>query len=188
MSGPYFQKRSWPAFMHQGVTYSLIHLDEHQLEVIDSQAIKRLVAVTYSDHCFTREPAATDDPALHYPDSTRRLGYFCVDRYQYSLGLAGQIVQATTRQVWTIRDDSFAILPVIDHRGVKTFYGILFSLDRVKGLPVDLHMRIKTAYPCDENEIVTFGSVRFSHLVTLRMQGKSPKRITDRHRKRPRVT
>jgi len=67
-------------------------------------------------------------------------------------------------------------------------YGIVFSLDPVKGLPVDLHMRVKTAYPCDERDIVTFGSVRFRHLVSLRMQRKRPGRIVDRGRKRPHVT
>ena len=54
-------------------------------------------------------------------------------------------------------------MPVVTHQGVKVFYGIVFSLDRVKGLPVDLHMRVETAYPCDEKDIVTYGSVRFVH-------------------------
>jgi hypothetical protein len=49
-------------------------------------------------------------------------------------------------------------------------------------------MRIKSAHPRDEREIVTYGLIRFAHLVTLRMQGKSPPRIMDRHRKRPRLT
>jgi hypothetical protein len=66
-------------------------------------------------------------------------------------------------------------------------YAIVFSLDRVKGLPVDLHMRIETAYPCDKKPIETFGEVRFRHLVTLRMQRKSAGRLTNQDRRRPRV-
>jgi len=53
---------------------------------------------------------------------------------------------------------------------------------------VDLDMRVRTAYPCDATEIMTYGNVRFPHLVTLRMQGKRPNRNFDRHRPRPRLT
>ena len=50
---------------------------------------------------------------------------------------------------------------------------------------MDLDMRVRTAYPCDEKDIVTFGVVRFAHLVTLRMQRKRPNRNFDRNRPRP---
>jgi hypothetical protein len=188
MSGPFFQKQSWPPFVHQGTTYSLVHLEEYQIEVVDSQKLPRQIAVTFSDHCFTRAPEGGDDPMLHYPQSTRNVGYFCVERYQHSLNLSGYIAQATTQQVWHLGHNGFAIVPIVDHQGIKTLYGIVFSLDRVTGLPVELHMRIKSAHPRDERELVTFGQIRFAHLVTLRMQGKTPSRIMDKHRKRPRVT
>ena len=42
-------------------------------------------------------------------------------------------------------------IPVIDHQGEKVLYGIVFSLDPVKSFPVDLDMRVETAYPCDES-------------------------------------
>jgi hypothetical protein len=187
MSGPYFQKRSWTAFVYQGQTYEFTHLDEYEIEVVDSEEKTRRIAITFSDHCFTRQPEGGDDPMLCYPQSSRSPGYFCTDRYRLSLGLVQHIERATQRIVWNIRDGNFAIIPIVNHQGVKVPYGIVFSLDRVKGLPVDLHMRVETAYPCDEKDVVTYGSVRFAHLVTLRMQGRNPKRILDRHRKRPRM-
>lgn len=86
-----------------------------------------------------------------------------------------------------VQGDNFAVVPLVGHSGKQVQYGIVFSLDPVKGLPVDLHMGIKTAYPCTRTNIVTFGSVRFRHLVALRMMGKRPGRITGQHRKVPKL-
>jgi hypothetical protein len=108
-----------------------------------------------------------------------------VDRYRHSLALPDHILRAAGGEVWNVASDNFAIVPTVTHQGVKMLYGILFSLDPVKGLPVDLHMRVKTVYPCDEKALITFSSIRFAHLVTLRMQRKRPNRIVDRGRKRP---
>lgn len=188
MSGPYLQTTSWGSFAYQGQAYGLTHLDECQVDAVDSQKVTRRIAVTFSDHCFTREPRDGDDPALVFPGSTRRIGHFCVERYQLSLNLTAHVAQATTQKVWHLGHDGYAIVPTVDHLGNRMLYGIVFSLDRVTGLPVDLHMRIKSAHPRDEREIVTYGLIKFAHLVTLRMQGKSPARILDRHRKRPRLT
>jgi hypothetical protein len=131
---------------------------------------------------------AGDDSALVYPHSSRRVGHFCTERYQHSLDLAGYIAYAIQRRVWHVLDGGYAIVPVITQQGIKMLYGIVFSLERVKGFSVDLHMRVKTAHPRDERDIVTFGEIRFAHLVKLRMEGKYPPRITDQHRKRPKAT
>jgi hypothetical protein len=187
MSGPYFQKHRWPDFAYQGQRYGLSHLDEYVFSTDDSQAVMRQIVVTFEDHCFTREWEAGDDAALIYPPSSRKPGCFCIDRYQHSLQLPTHIQRAAGGAVWNIQGDNFAIVPTVTQEGLKVLYGIVFSLDPVKGLPVDLHMRVKTAYPCDEKDIVTYGSVRFRHLVTLRMQKKRPGRIVDRGRKRPKV-
>jgi hypothetical protein len=186
MSGPYFQKESWPPFAYQGQTYDFTHLDEYQVEANDSTGQARRIAISFSDHCFTREPVAGDDPALRYPESTRVIGCFCVDRYQLSLNLAHHISRAVKGKVWIVRDTAFAAVPTIDHTGNKVLYGIVFSLIRVTGFPVQLHMRVDTAYPCDEHDIITYGNVRFSQLIKLRMQHKSPKRNFDKHRPKPR--
>ncbi len=187
MSGAFFRNQSWPAFVHQGQTYEFIHLDEYEVEVIDSEKKTRRIAVSFSDHCFTREPEANDDPALHYPHGTRPAGHFCLERYHLSLNLRQHIAQAMLGKVWNIVGENFAAIPTVNHQGVLVLYGIVFSLDRVKKRPVDLDMRVRTAYPCDEKDMVTFGTVRFAHLVTLRMQRKRPNRNLDGHRPRPRL-
>jgi hypothetical protein len=61
-------------------------------------------------------------------------------------------------------------------------YGIVFSLDRVKGLAgIDLHMRVKTAYPFTQKQPTTYGSTRFKVLVDLRMRNKYPGLNTCQH-------
>lgn len=190
MAAPYFQKAPWTPFVHGGITYALSHLDEYHFTVTDSDAQDRRIAVTFSDHCFTREQKPEDDPALFYPGSRRKNGIFCFDRYQHSLGIAEHIAHTVRGKVWNASSyhDCFAIIPVINHRGERMLYAILFSLDRgPKDLPVDLHMLIRTAYPCDQKQIVTFGEIGFRKLVALRMKGKSPSRIMDRLRKTPRI-
>ena len=102
--------------------------------------------------------------------------------------LRQQLARAIQGKVWTIESENFAAVPTIDHQGNRILYGIVFSLDRVKKLPIDLDMRVRTAYPCDAAELVTYGNVRFAHLITLRMQGKRPNRNFNRHRPRPRLT
>jgi hypothetical protein len=187
MSGPYFQKQSWPTFTYQGQTYDFTHLDEHEVEVNDSDGTARRIAVSFSDHCFTREPETGDDPGLRYPDSTRATGHFCLERYQLSLGLSQHIAHAMQGNVWIVRDAAFAAVPTVNHRGDKVLYGIVFGLERVTGFPMHLHMRIETAYPCDEAALITYGTIRFAHLITLRMQRRSPKRNFNRHRPKPRL-
>ncbi|HEV3156988.1 MAG TPA: hypothetical protein VGZ00_06530 [Candidatus Baltobacteraceae bacterium] len=188
MGNPYFHEATWATFVHLGATYSLAHLNEYTFSVVDTDGKERKIVVNFSDHCFTRDVKSTDHPQLFYPRSTRKpVGVFCFERYEYSLGLIGHIAHASTGKVWNAGADVFAIVPLISRTGKEMLYAIVFSLERVKGLPVDLRMRIKTAYPCDEKPIETFGEVRFRHLVALRMRGKSPGRITGRHRKKPHV-
>lgn len=152
----------------------------------DSATTTRLIAVTFSDHCFTRKPEAPD-PELIYPSSDRQPGYFCFDRYDFSLDLPHHIRMMSRGSVWTVAGDNYAAVPVVNRADDEVVYRIVFSLDRVKGLPVGLHLRVKTAYPADASPFVTFGSVRFKHLVALRMQGKRPGRITGQNRKAPRI-
>ncbi|WP_029004039.1 hypothetical protein [Azorhizobium doebereinerae] len=68
-----------------------------------------------------------------------------------------------------------------------TLFAVVFTLDKVSGLPVDLHLRVRSAYPCDRKVPDTFGQVRFRHLVTLRCEGRHPPKRHDRNRRRPKV-
>ena len=183
-----FQKQEWKPFTHGGQTYALDHLNEYCFVVSDSARQERNIAVTFEDHCFTRPPNPNEQaPLLEVPGSSRRPGYFCFDRYRYSLNLRAHIALAVAprKPVWNVDGGNFAFVPTLDHNGSPALYGIIFVLNRVKGLSVDLHMNVKTAYPCNESELVTFGFTRFEHLVALRMVNKRPNLLRDHGRKRP---
>jgi hypothetical protein len=184
--GPYFHKTGWSSFDFQGTTYTLDHLKEYEFSVTDSAGQHRTIAVTFRDHCFTRVQEHGDDKALIYPGSDRGPGVFCFTRYSLSLDLASHIERAAAGKVWNLASENFAAVPAVDKAGQPVLYGIIFSLDGVSGLPVDLHMRVETAYPIDEKDLATFGHVRFPHLVALRMAGKKPKHINDYRRQKPR--
>jgi hypothetical protein len=191
MHGPYCQKERWSPFVYQGQPYYLDHLNEYVFCVPDSESKLRKIVVTFGDHCFTRPWTDGDAEELIYPNCSRQSGdyrgCFCIDRYQHSLELRKHIQEAISGKVWKIHDDNMAIMPTITHHERKVLYSIVFSLDRVKGLPLDLHMRVKSAFPNDRKTTETFGHIRFPRLVTLRMQGKSPQRITDRGRQKPQI-
>lgn len=156
------------------------------LTVTDTDDVQRHIAVTFADHCFTREPVVGDDPALAYSTSERRPRHFCFDRHVLSLGLRDHINHAAAGQVWNVANENLAVVPIVNQPDNEIQYAIIFSLDPVTGLPVHLHMRVKSAYPVGHTELVTFGSVRFRHLVALRFRGKRSKKVFDARRKRPR--
>ena len=187
MKRPYIQKRSWPDFRYQGRRYSMSHLDEYRFSMRDQKDKVREVVVTFSDHCFTRKHAAGDERALIYPGSSREQGCFSFDRYAQSLHIRAYIEQALTGRIWNAGGGDYSIIPTVTRGGEKLLYNIIFRLDPVTGLPVDLHMAIRTAYLCEQAPPRTFGEVRFRHLVTLRMQKKHPKEIWDGSRRIPRL-
>ena len=168
-----------------GLRYDLSHLDEYKFTVSDSDGYERHILVTFSDHFFTRKPDGIYDPELLFPEATRNPGLFCVERYRHSLNIREHIHYAASGHVWLADGDNYAVVPALNENGKKISYAIIFSLDKISGLPVDLHMRIKSAHIRDERDISTFGDTRFVHLVTLRMQGKRPKTNFSRGRKKP---
>lgn len=82
-------------------------------------------------------------------------------------------------------DDRYGQIPTVDEEGSLSFYAIVFSLEKAKGMPFSLHMRVRTAFPCDRDPPDTFGSVKFKHLVELRVKNKRPPKGYDRKRRKP---
>ena len=191
---PFFFQRPWPNFAHAGRSYSLAHLNEYVFEALDSEGIQRKILVTFSDHCFTKDPELGDDPRLHYPPSTRGPGHFCVDRWDLSLSLRDRIQEAAQSGVWLAQDARYGIIPTIHLHGRHHLYGILFELSKVKGFHFKLKMDIITAYPLtrltedgESVEMATFGEIKFDRLVKLRLNNQIPVKNADRHRRKPRV-
>jgi hypothetical protein len=185
MTGPYFQRRRWAAFVYGGAPVDFDHLNEYELTVEDSAGVKRRIAVTFSDHVFTRKPVEGDDPRHVYPGSDRQ---FCPIRYRHSLDIRALIQWCANGDAWHLDGDHYAHIPTVDEAGRPMHYAIVFSLDAASGVPVDLHMRIRSAYPCDRGSPpATYGSVKFKRLVTLVATGRRPPKVPDRRRKRPQL-
>lgn len=176
----------WPPFVHRGVTYDLSHLNGVSITSKDSEGRERRIAVTFSDHCFTRDPTGDDDDGPVYPGCSRKGGRFCTERYGLSLGLVDALKRvAAGGVVWNTRGDHYAVIKGMVHNGATIEYAVIFSLDKVTGRDADLNLCVRTAHRRDERPIDTFGSVRFAHLVSLVMRNQRPNKNFDRKRKRP---
>lgn len=163
------------AFVHDGVEYSLSHLDERIFTVADASGIERKILVTFSDHCFTCEGNGDGDTAPKFHTTERVDGRFSFERYKLSLGIGTQIDFQSLGNVWSGDRERFLVVRG-GYSDLTVHYVLPFSLDPVKGLGVHLHMRIRSAHPRDENPIATFGSVSFPTLVKLRIARKQPPR------------
>ena len=171
----YFQKTPWPAFAYNGEVYNLLHLSEFIITVTDSNNHTRKIAVTFEDHCFTRDATSDDTNATIYPSSTRNPGHFCFNRYTHSLNLTAHINKAVLGNVKISEGRKhYAIVDIPTINGINEQYAIFFSLDPVKGLPIHLHMRVRSAYAVTTKELITHGTVAFKMLIALRMQNKTP--------------
>jgi len=184
----YFQTRPWPNFILGDRLYDLSHLNEYVFAVSDSRGFRRQIIVTFEDHCFTRKLESVDDPSLLFPDCSRKPGAFCTERYGHSLRIQEHIASAVLSDVWISDGEGFAMIPTVDSQGARVLYCILFDLQRLKGLPFDLRMLIRTAYPLtSKGHIATHGKIKFRHLGSLRIEGKFPPRNRDTRRKRPQI-
>ncbi|MFD1627289.1 hypothetical protein [Azospirillum griseum] len=187
MPGPYFPSPGWRPFVFNGETYGFEHLNEYEFDVVDTAKVSRRIVVTFSDHVFTRDAELGDDPAWVFPGSSRvPPGCFCPKRYRHSLDIKALIEWAAGGKAWTLDgDDRYAQIPTISDDGTPLLYSIVFSLDPARGLQVHLHMRVRSAYPCDKTVPSTYGSVTFRHLVRLRAEHKRPNRNFNKRRERP---
>lgn len=181
----FYLQDTWGSFLYQGSRFDLTHLDEYQFSIEDSEKISRKIAVTFSDHCFTREFIDGADRGLIFAGGSRNQGIFCAERYSYSLRIREHINYAVSGHIMLSEGDNYAIVPTVDKNGSSVLYGILFSLDKASGLPFDLHMRVKSAHLRDTKELITHGKTRFSHLVNLRMKGQRPKKNYGSRRHKP---
>lgn len=73
--------QSWPSFEHDGVTYSLSHLDAHAI-TYKGQKKDYTFVVTYGLHCFAKEPSPYNIPIV-YPDAREAIT-ICMERYEAS--------------------------------------------------------------------------------------------------------
>jgi hypothetical protein len=186
MPAPYLTNEIWSDFIHGANTHSFTHLQEIYINVADSSGIDRAIIATFSDHVFTRDPEVGDEHAAAFPGCSRNPGFFCPERYAFSLQLPTVVPLVCGSKVWCLTGaDRYAQIPVVTQAGAEHLYAIIFTLDKIKGLPFDLHMQIRSAYPCTRKVPDTFGEVKFKHLARLRVENKHPKKNHERGRKVP---
>ncbi|GAA0585373.1 hypothetical protein [Caenispirillum bisanense] len=154
----------------------------------DSAKVDARIAVTFTDHCFTRDRRQGDAADLAFPGCSRDDGVFCLQRYHHSLQAPAYIRDFHRAVAWNLKgDETYAVIPTVTQDGQAQHYAIIFSLDRVRGVEgIDLHMRVRTAHPRTERDLTTYGSIRFAHLVRLRRENQRPRRVYDSRRRKPR--
>lgn len=183
------QHPTWSTFTVRGVSYAFGHLVDFEFTCKDSDGADCLVLVTFTDHVFTRDPVPGDSNADAFPNCSRTpYGLVCPVRHRMSLRLRDIIEQVAGRKVWSLyAGDRYAQVPVLDDEGAEVLYAVIFSLDPFKGTKHHLRMLVRSAYVCDVEPPDTYGEVKFSNLVKLRMTNKHPRKVTDRGRKKPKM-
>jgi hypothetical protein len=177
----------WAPFTIGGVSYTFEHLADFEFTCQDSDGVDRTVLVSFSDHVFTRDALSSDQAGDAFPGCSRRPhGYVCSVRYRMSFRLPELIVRFARQKVWCLSgQDRYAQVSVQDDQGIEHLYAIIFTLDRLKGGTQALRMLIRSAHICDRKTPDTFGEVRFTNLVKLRIENRHPRKISDRGRRRP---
>jgi hypothetical protein len=176
----------WGVFKHGDESFDLRHLDDRVVIVRVTEADVGIL-VRFSDHCFT-EDAIEGDVRPIFQGSTRDDGRFCSKRYAASLNIRDCLDRAMKGRVWFGEDDRYLVVSIDLGRDKDLrYYVIPFTLERFKGMKgVRLLMRVRSAFLRTPNRhVATFGEVRFANLVTLTLNGKSPKRIYAQNRKTP---
>ena len=179
----------WESFATGGVNYTFEHLTDFEFICQDADGGDHAVLVSFTDHVFTRGGVDADRVVDAFPDCSRiPHGYLCPVRYQMSLRLPELIEHIARQKVWCLSGaDRYGQVSVVDEQGVKQLYAVIFTLDRMKGRTQSLRMLIRSAHLCDRKPPDTFGEVKFSNLVKLRIENKHPSKNYGRSRKRPKM-
>jgi hypothetical protein len=178
--------QKWGVFKHGDESFDLSHLDD-RVVVVRVANVAIGIVVRFSDHCFT-EDAIEGDVRPVFQGSTRDDGRFCSKRHAASLKIWDCLTYAMNGRVWFGQSDRYLVVSIdLGEDENPRYYVIPFTLERFKGVKdVSLLMRVRSAFlRTPDRHIATFGEVRFANLVTLTLNGKSPKRIDAQNRKKP---
>jgi hypothetical protein len=165
-----------------GKEYQLAHLNQcdkpypHPLAPGKNLVIRTIFGL----HCFTEKKLPTHEPDLNYTLHHTDPRCFSILRHELSLNLPSVIngIIGGGGKVQRTTSDSHYVRITVQTIGERQYdYAVFFSLDRAQGVrDVDLMMRIRSAHERDE-DVRTFGDVRFKNLVELTLKGKKPKKV-----------
>lgn len=107
--------QGWEPFDHAGVSYSLAHLDCHEIIFPHSNGKDKFrFVVTYGLHCFTKDETEQNIP-LKYADG-RESRYICLERYEASKQLRKMLERLDTATVYLTSGESFFTFEVLNNQ------------------------------------------------------------------------
>ncbi|RUM94730.1 MAG: heat-shock protein [Thiothrix sp.] len=126
----------WRKFSYEGHEYDLSHLHPFVWHFDAPKkhkypARKYRFNVTFSMHCFTREPLRTEkvDPALLY-HGPKEIRTFCFERYDLSTQLPSIIQRLGDKSCWHTHHGNFFTVELQDPEGQKNEYEVYFDVFR----------------------------------------------------------
>jgi len=133
--------QSWEPFDHDSVTYSLSHLDAHEIIYKgDKQDYKFIV--TYSLHCFAKDETSHNIPVI-YEDGREKLTV-CMERYEASKQIRNILENLPMMELYQTTTEKFFTLDMINSAtGQIEPYKVCIAFYKEKRL---LRMHILSAF------------------------------------------
>ena len=162
------KQQRWPAFICDGVTYDLSHLDAHEVIFALKDDSYRFI-VTYSHHCFAKDcpDGSNIDPKWIYPHGNERRA-FHVERYALSKKLPSLMPGLITAKTYHAGYDNYAFCELIQGETV-VYYKITFVIYRSAK---KFRLHISSAYPVGANDYNSKRRVNFASIVNSVARGK----------------
>lgn len=133
--------QSWPDFQHGGMTYSLSHLDAHEI-VYKGEKQDFTFVVTYGLHCFAKEATPYAIPVV-YKDG-REEKTICMERYEASKQIRHILVNLPNMRLFNTAAEKYFTLEMMNSAtGQLEPYKICIAFYKEKRL---LRMHILSAF------------------------------------------
>lgn len=147
--------KNWRNFTLNSEIYDLSHLNAHSVEYLDNRDTNKLITykfiVTYGLHCFTKESEdiTEEESQLLMYKGPRESRSFNLERYDLSKQLP-EIIKALGQSATLVCHagyGNYAIVKVVDSKGVKVDYFVVFKVFRETKR---LRLHVTSAYPQSE--------------------------------------
>lgn len=131
----------WPAFKYDGMSYSLIHLNAHEI-TFKGQKHSYTFVVTYGLHCFAKADTPYNIP-LSYEDGREKIT-ICMERYEASKKIPQILASLPRMPLFQTSAEKFFTLNMMNSAtGLVEPYKICIAFYKEKRL---LRMHILSAF------------------------------------------
>lgn len=133
--------QSWEPFDHDGVTYSLAHLDAHEI-TYEGVTQKFTFVVTYGLHCFAKENTPYVIPVIYHDGREQKT--VCMERYEASKHIRQILENLSTMTLFQTTAEKFFTLQMMNSAtGRVEPYKVCIAFYKEKRL---LRMHILSAF------------------------------------------